>query len=1228
MARTSRRPLGALAVVGLAVLFAAGAPAAVAAEYRVGDLVFALDAQANAVIAWKGATIFQDGFGVYDRAWKSLYPIGETRPVLTVDGTPDRVIVAATLEKAGFLTLRKRVTVLRDEVAVELDYTVAGKAGAAVADYFLKVPEPLLSGAPYKVWTALLSRESTIRPTTEARETTVEANVESMLVSTARGRLTFDLAATRADAPADVWSRRDGNGWNLNDIHTMPWGKGFYWFSQKQNAVGGKDTTCALRVVFRIEPTGPAAFVPLDLRGAANLGFRDEVEGDGKGGWTDQGANDLRNLPVGRQILAGIPFEIIDPAANGGRSCLVARGGARPGLPATFVVPVGRAARSLYFLHACAFVRGADETVATYQIRFRGGRLVEVPLRARSEICDWWSPKDTAASVIGWSGLNAAGKSVGLTVFAWSNPYAEVIDEVALVSSGTAAVPIWVAATASDAPPRLARAERPPAATDTSSWFPFNLAWDDTSTGWTDVSFLLDAPAGKHGFLTAREGHFYFADGTRGRFWGTNLTGNACYPTHEQAEKIARRLAKFGCNIARIHIHDTSGTMADETGKFEGIFDVSQGNTLTIAPSRLDRLDYLVAQLKKNGIYINMDLLTYRRFKEGDGVRDADQFYRIGGAAIATLYDERLIELQKQYATAILTHLNPYTGTRYVDEPALALVEMTNENGLFQLGSWTSHTPPPSYVLDLKARWNRWLLARYGERAKLAADWTNAAGESGLGAAEDPAAGTVELPTTVVSPGGPERPYRGNLGPARTSDGALFYYEVETAFYSGMREHLRALGLRVPVCGTNMPMSPAHLRAVATLDFTDQHYYWDHPSMFHPVTIRNRASLLENPLQPSTWQRDAIPTLAAAKVAGKPFFCTEWGFPFPNQYRAEGPLLLAAYACLQDWDGLTATHYNDQAVRLPEGAIRGPFVIYNDPLTFGQFPAAALLFHRRDVAAARRLIQVGYSRTDAFNCQSWNSLPSRFLPYVSRVESYLFADAAGNRYGGSADVVVSSGLSGSGDYTGAPRSIVYANTPWCDLRNRTRGTLEALDASAFYARFQAKAAAWGLAELQQEAGRLRSDNGQVGLDYQRHLLRLDTPRTQGAVGFLGGAKVELQDVVIECQTGFAAVTVSALDDASVGASRRCLLTALARAENSGQLWNDSQTKLLDPGQAPILLEPVAVSLTFKGKRGLVVHALDATGKAVGQIPARNTADGTVLTLGPDAKTCFFAVESE
>ena len=34
---------------------------------------------------------------------------------------------------------------------------------------------------------------------------------------------------------------------------------------------------------------------------------------------------------------------------------------------------------------------------------------------------------------------------------------------------------------------------------------------------------VLDAPAGKHGFVKVKDGHFYFEDGTRARFWGTKI---------------------------------------------------------------------------------------------------------------------------------------------------------------------------------------------------------------------------------------------------------------------------------------------------------------------------------------------------------------------------------------------------------------------------------------------------------------------------------------------------------------------------------------------------------------------------------------------------------------------------------------------------------------------------------------------------------------------------------
>ena len=40
----------------------------------------------------------------------------------------------------------------------------------------------------------------------------------------------------------------------------------------------------------------------------------------------------------------------------------------------------------------------------------------------------------------------------------------------------------------------------------------------ETNKGAADFSHLLDAPAGKHGFVRVKDGHFYFEDGTRIRF--------------------------------------------------------------------------------------------------------------------------------------------------------------------------------------------------------------------------------------------------------------------------------------------------------------------------------------------------------------------------------------------------------------------------------------------------------------------------------------------------------------------------------------------------------------------------------------------------------------------------------------------------------------------------------------------------------------------------------------
>jgi hypothetical protein len=208
-------------------------------------------------------------------------------------------------------------------------------------------------------------------------------------------------------------------------------------------------------------------------------------------------------------------------------------------------------------------------------------------------------------------------------------------------------------------------------------WFPADPATAPDFQGLPASTFnagkdVLDPPAGKHGFVKVKDGHFYFEDDTRARFWGTNLCFGACFPEHKDAEIMANRIAYFGFNAVRLH-------HMDYYNEPNGIFE-SPGK---LSPRQLDKLDYLIFQLKQRGIYININTLVSRFFKESEGVVDAD---KLGMAAKpVSLFDARLIELQKQYSKDLLTHLNPYTKLRYCDDPAVCLVEITNENTLAEL---------------------------------------------------------------------------------------------------------------------------------------------------------------------------------------------------------------------------------------------------------------------------------------------------------------------------------------------------------------------------------------------------------------------------------------------------------------------------------------------------------------------------------------------------------------
>ena len=867
----------------------------------------------------------------------------------------------------------------------------------------------------------------------------------------------------------------------------------------------------------------PAQVEPVDLRAACGAGFRDEAAGDGKGGWTDQGDNDLRNLPTGRAVFRGVPFEVIDPAANAGRSCVVLKGKGTAHQPASAVVPLGHTCQTLYFLHACAWApRGAS--AGRYELVYADGTKAAVALQSGRDVFDWWDPQDRARVAVGWEGGNPQHGPVGLGVFPLANPQPDkAIQEVRAVSAGGDPVLMLVAITTSDGPavlsPRPVRYEF----TDTAGWYEFAFPADDTNLDAIDLTGFLDAPAGKHGFLSVRDnGHFYFADGTRVRFWGTNICGPSAFPAKSDAPALAGRLAKYGVNLLRIHAVD---------GRWGRLIDYTQGDSRHLNAEALDRLDFFFAELRKRGIYVYFDLLDYRQFVPGDGVADAGKFEHGWRNSIkgATIYNDRLIELQKELATNFLTHTNPYTTLRYVDDPAVAVVEITNENSVFYMHN-TSLTLPV-YVQELRERWDAWR--------------------------KDQKLGPAPLPLKQMYQDPAKAPGSGEGSRQNVSEMLRFLFDIERRYYGQMRDHLRRIGLRVPITGTNQTFCPASAYSDSVNDFMSRNNYWQHPNVHAKpfVTFRN-VSVLDSDLAATS---NPVTEVASSSVAGKPMIVPEYNFPWPNEYRSECLPLMAAYACLQDWDGMLFFAYR------PEGRALEHFANQSDPVRWGQFPAAAMLFHRGDVDAARQTVSLSWTEQDVFaggpTHRQAKGSPFRRVTYEHEVRN-LFASAP------EPDPT---------DPASAIRALVIHKGPTWGL------TAGAIDPNAPNSRV--------------------SDTGQLRLYADRGLFVIAAPRTMAVVGRLGKVgKLTLGDLAVECENAFAAVMVTSLDGQPIGKARRVLVTAVARAENTGQAFTRNHTALAEKGRPPVLVEPVRCELHVPMPGQAVARPLDPTGRRRDAMP--------------------------
>ncbi len=255
----------------------------------------------------------------------------------------------------------------------------------------------------------------------------------------------------------------------------------------------------------------------------------------------------------------------------------------------------------------------------------------------------------------------------------------------------------------------------------TTAWgeeglFPFVVAYGERPN-LTDVSSWLDKPAGKFGYVRIQNDQFV-TDAGPIRFWGTNLCFEACFPSREESERLAQRLASFGFNVVRLHHMDSYS-----------IWGKSPNKTI-IDPEKLDQLDYLIYQLKKHGIYVNINLHVSRWLDEKEGFPHRDRRPRYDKGL--GNFEPRMIELQKKYARDLLLHRNPYTGLTYAEDPAVAFVEISNEDALYTVWNWGDLDDlPDPYMATFRKLWNDWLRKKYGTTEALRQAWKG--GEFPLG---------------------------------------------------------------------------------------------------------------------------------------------------------------------------------------------------------------------------------------------------------------------------------------------------------------------------------------------------------------------------------------------------------------------------------------------------------------------------------------------------------------
>lgn len=242
--------------------------------------------------------------------------------------------------------------------------------------------------------------------------------------------------------------------------------------------------------------------------------------------------------------------------------------------------------------------------------------------------------------------------------------------------------------------------------------FPFKIASDTPRSGLSNFSDLNAKPAGSNGFVR-RKGEQFVTDSGPIRFWGINLCFGANFPEKADADRLAAHLSSLAINAVRIHHQETQYA---PTGLYHK-------DSKKLDPAQVGKLDYLLAQLHAHGIYANLNLHVGRNVARELGLPPIGSGHSATGDKLLLHFFPPVQNAFWQYCRDYLGHMNPHRKLRRADDPAIAMIEILNENRFHKHGSKFLLNAPQPYRSEIKKQWNTWLEKTYQSDDALHKAW-------------------------------------------------------------------------------------------------------------------------------------------------------------------------------------------------------------------------------------------------------------------------------------------------------------------------------------------------------------------------------------------------------------------------------------------------------------------------------------------------------------------------